>query len=226
MRQKEELLDWQQHRVAQQKEDYFLQLQNVLEQETSQGITIYPPKDQHFAAFELTPLNQVKVVILGQDPYHGAGQAHGLAFSVPKGIAIPPSLNNIFKALQHDLDIPPPQHGDLTGWARQGVLLLNTALTVQADKANSHAKIGWQCFTDSVIKTLNQRQQPMIFLMWGKHAQAKIPLITRSHHHILTAAHPSPLSAYRGFLTCQHFSKANQWLMQQQLPAIQWQLDQ
>ncbi len=226
MRQKEELLDWQQHRVAQQKEDYFLQLQNVLEQETSQGITIYPPKDQRFAAFELTPLNQVKVVILGQDPYHGAGQAHGLAFSVPKGIAIPPSLNNIFKALQHDLDIPPPQHGDLTGWARQGVLLLNTALTVQADKANSHATIGWQYFTDSVIKTLNQHQQPVIFLMWGKHAQAKIPLITRSHHHILTAAHPSPLSAYRGFLTCQHFSKANQWLMQQQLPAIQWQLDQ
>ena len=226
MRQKEELLDWQQHRVAQQKEDYFLQLQNVLEQETSQGITIYPPKDQRFAAFELTPLNQVKVVILGQDPYHGAGQAHGLAFSVPKGIAIPPSLNNIFKALQHDLDISPPQHGDLTGWARQGVLLLNTALTVQADKANSHATIGWQYFTDSVIKTLNQHQQPVIFLMWGKHAQAKIPLITRSHHHILTAAHPSPLSAYRGFLTCQHFSKANQWLMQQQLPAIQWQLDQ
>lgn len=183
---------------------------------------IYPPKDKIYHAFELTPLSQVKVVILGQDPYHGEGQAHGLSFSVPEGTPIPPSLRNIFKELATGCDIQNPPHGDLTSWAKQGVLLLNTCLTVTKGKANSHKGQGWETLTDLAITEVNQAKNPTVFLLWGANAHKKESLITNPHHLILKTVHPSPLSAYRGFLGCQHFSLTNQFLAQHGREKINW----
>ena len=167
-----------------------------------------------FNALRFTPCSQVKAVIIGQDPYHGPGQAHGLSFSVQKGVPIPPSLQNIFKELQDDLGVQPPHHGCLEAWARNGVLLLNNVLTVRAGQPNSHKGIGWETFTDDVIKILNERDQPIVFLLWGANARAKQPLLTNPNHLVLTAPHPSPLSAYSGFFGCRHFSKATHFLNQ------------
>lgn len=195
-----------------------IQLKNEvdLEYQTNQ---VFPQYEQIFHAFKLTPLNQVRVVILGQDPYHDDGQAQGLAFSVPDGMKLPPSLRNIFQELANDLGVEPPLSGDLSHWATQGVLLLNTSLTVRAHQANSHKNIGWQPLTDLVIQRLNQQSQPIIFVLWGKPAQKKRVLITNPQHYILEAPHPSPLSAYRGFFGSKPFSKINQILDKH---PIQW----
>lgn len=186
--------------------------------------TVYPKGSQIFNAFDACPFRSVRLVILGQDPYHGPGQANGLAFSVPQGIATPPSLQNIFKELQRDLGQPVPQAGDLGHWARQGVLLLNATLTVRADQAGSHQGRGWEPFTDAVIQQLSSLRSGLVFLLWGRYAQEKGRLIDRDRHHILTAPHPSPLSAHRGFIGCGHFSKANALLQQQGGPPIDWNL--
>lgn len=194
-------------------EPYFQELIARVKNERAKGVVIYPPEDEVFAAFKQTPLAQLKVVILGQDPYHGAGQAHGLCFSVPQGIKLPPSLRNIYKAIHHDYpEFQPPEHGDLTHWAEQGVLLLNTVLTVEEGKAHSHASWGWERFTDKVIAQINEHCEGIVFMLWGAHAQKKGALIDRQRHHVLTAVHPSPLSAHRGFLTCGHFKQANELL--------------
>ena len=195
-----------------QKEDY-LRLRQILKQEYCTQ-TIYPSMYDLFNALRFTPCSQVKAVIIGQDPYHGPGQAHGLSFSVQKGVPIPPSLQNIFKELQDDLGVQPPHHGCLEAWARNGVLLLNNVLTVRAGQPNSHKGIGWEIFTDDVIKILNERDQPIVFLLWGANARAKQPLLTNPNHLVLTAPHPSPLSAYSGFFGCRHFSKATHFLNQ------------
>ncbi|TLS74261.1 uracil-DNA glycosylase [Mariprofundus erugo] len=183
-----------------------------------------PPASMRFEAFQQTPFDQVKVVILGQDPYHGPGQAHGLSFSVPPGIKVPPSLRNIYRELHDDLAIKPAGHGDLTSWAKQGVLLLNTTLTVAAGKAASHQKRGWEPFTDQVIRALNHNREHLVFMLWGSASQAKGKDIDPSRHLILDAPHPSPLSAYRGFFGCRHFSKANHWLQAHHMEPIHWQL--
>jgi len=183
---------------------------------------VYPHLEEIFTAFALTPPETLKVVILGQDPYHGAGQAHGLAFSVREGVAIPPSLRNIFKEIQSDLGITPPQSGDLTRWAKQGVLLLNTTLTVRAGEAGSHRELGWEQFTDTVIKLISEKNEHVVFMLWGNHAQAKATLINTSKHLVLTAPHPSPLSAHRGFFGCRHFSKANEYLSLHDIKPIDW----
>ena len=172
---------------------------------------VYPPRPLLFRALELTPFSKVRAVILGQDPYHGPGQANGLAFSVPRGLRIPPSLRNIYKELEADCGISPPSHGDLTAWAENGVLLLNTVLTVRAGMANSHRKLGWETFTDAVIGALNSREEPVAFLLWGASAREKNALITNPAHLVLEAAHPSPLSAHQGFFGCRHFSKASEF---------------
>lgn len=203
--------DWDQFLKEQFRQKYYKQLINFLIGEYEKN-TIYPAPSQWFTAFQMTPYEQVKVVILGQDPYHGPKQAHGLAFSVPKGEKTPPSLRNIFKELEADMGITPPAHGNLESWARQGVLLLNTVLTVRAGQANSHRDKGWETFTDAAIAYLNQREKPMVFLLWGSNAQKKEALITNSRHYILKAAHPSPLSAHRGFFGCGHFSKTRRFL--------------
>ena len=207
---------WTDLLADEKQQPYFQELLARVQHEREQGKAIYPPREQVFQAFKLTPLNTLKVVILGQDPYHGPGQAHGLCFSVPPGVPAPPSLKNIFKALQHDFpDYQPPQHGDLTTWAEQGVLLLNTVLTVEQGQAGSHAKWGWERFTDHVIAQINAHCEGIVFLLWGAHAQKKGALIDRQRHHVLTAVHPSPLSAHRGFLTCGHFKRTNELLAQQ-----------
>lgn len=203
--------DWDQFLKEQFRQKYYKQLINFLIGEYEKN-TIYPAPSQWFTAFQMTPYEQVKVVILGQDPYHGPRQAHGLAFSVPKGEKTPPSLRNIFKELEADMGITPPAHGNLESWAKQGVLLLNTVLTVRAGQANSHRDKGWETFTDAAIAYLNQREKPMVFLLWGSNAQKKEALITNSRHYILKAAHPSPLSAQRGFFGCGHFSKTRRFL--------------
>lgn len=190
--------------------------------ERNSGKIIYPPTEQVFNAFKHTEFAAVKVVILGQDPYHGEGQANGLAFSVNKGVTIPPSLVNIYKEIATDIGAIPPKHGDLTHWADQGVLLLNTVLTVEANRANSHRAQGWETFTDGVITSLNQAEQHIVFLLWGRPAQQKAALIDNSHHTLLTAPHPSPLSAYRGFFGCQHFSRANEALVAHGQTPIIW----
>ena len=190
------------------------ELNAFLRAEEAAGKTIYPPREQRLAALERTALDAVKVVILGQDPYHGLGQAHGLAFSVPEGIAIPPSLRNISKELESDLGIAPAPHGNLTRWSDQGVLLLNTALTVEAGHAGSHQRRGWEDFTDAVVAAVATRAVPSVFVLWGAHAQGKRPLIDASRHLVLTANHPSPLSALRPplpFIGCGHFSQARAW---------------
>ncbi len=177
-----------------------------------------------FNALKYTAYNDVKAVILGQDPYHGPGQAHGLCFSVKKGIAAPPSLVNIFRELQDDLGIDPPPHGELTQWAKNGVLLLNTVLTVRAGAANSHRNMGWEIFTDRVISLLNEREAPMVFLLWGTPARQKAKLITNKNHLILQTVHPSPLSAYGGFFGCRHFSQCNDFLVSKGMEPINWQI--
>lgn len=184
--------------------------------------TIYPPASLIFNAFDLTPFEQVKVVILGQDPYHGPGQAMGLSFSVPHGIPLPPSLRNIFEEMAHDLQIPLPQSGDLSPWAEQGVLLLNATLTVEAGRANSHEHLGWQRFTDQVIRLLSEKREHIVFILWGRYAQSKAQLIDPSKHCILTAPHPSPLSAYRGFFGSKPFSQANFYLIRHRITPIEW----
>ena len=197
----------------------------LFQQKQAQKI-IYPPSKQIFNALNTTPLADVKVVILGQDPYHGPNQANGLSFSVQKGIALPPSLRNIFHELHTDLGIPAPRHGDLTKWATQGVLLLNSVLTVEAGQPTSHQKQGWEAFTDEVIDVLNEQRQHIVFILWGAYAQRKGQRINRDKHLVLTAAHPSPLAANRGgFFGCKVFSKTNQYLKQHGIEPIDWQLD-
>ena len=186
--------------------------------------TVYPDMYDIYNCFRYTPLSDVKVVLLGQDPYHNVGQAHGLCFSVREGIPQPPSLINIFKELHDDLGCPVPRSGDLTKWAKQGVLLMNTALTVRAHMANSHKDCGWTWFTDSVISLLSEQKEHLVFLLWGGNARSKKPLIDRSKHLILECAHPSPLSAYNGFFGCRHFSKTNDYLVQHGLTPIDWDL--
>jgi uracil-DNA glycosylase len=206
--------------------DYFRHLVAFLKEEKQKGHTIYPPGPDIFAAFNLTPFDKVKVVLLGQDPYHGPNQAMGLSFSVRDGVRFPPSLENIFKELQTDLGIAPPKSGDLTKWAKQGVFLLNAILTVMANQAASHQKKGWEEFTDAVIKTLSDKKEGLIFMLWGKFAQGKEQLIDTSKHYILKAAHPSPFSAYSGFFGCGHFSKANEILKKLGKEEIDWNLNQ
>ena len=203
---------------------YFNQIRSALTKEYKEH-TIYPPKDKILATFEYTPYEDVKVVIIGQDPYHGEGQANGLCFSVNRGIQCPPSLINIYKALEYDLHIPPAKTGDLTKWAKQGVLLLNATLTVRAGMPASHSTIGWERFTDSVISMLNEREKPMVFMLWGSYAKKKKALITNPKHLILESVHPSPLSFYHGFLECRHFSKANDFLVKNNIEPIDWRVE-
>lgn len=204
---------------------YFEDIVAFLKNEKANGKIIYPPGKFIFNAFNTTPINNVKVVILGQDPYHNPGQAHGLSFSVPDGIAPPPSLVNIFKEQRDDVGIEIPNHGNLEKWAQQGVLLLNASLTVEQNKPMSHSKVGWHIFTDAVIKTISDRKDKVVFMLWGSFAKSKQELIDRNKHLILTAAHPSPLSAHNGFMGCKHFSKANQWLNNNGLTPIDWNLN-
>ncbi|MFZ7199992.1 uracil-DNA glycosylase [Avibacterium avium] len=203
---------------------YFQQILQQVQREKAAGKIVYPPSNEIFNAFKLTEFEQVKVVILGQDPYHGPNQAHGLSFSVKPGIAPPPSLVNIYKELANDVGFQIPQHGYLVSWAEQGVLLLNTVLTVEQGKAHSHSNFGWETFTDRVISALNEQRENLVFLLWGSHAQKKGQFIDRQKHCVLTAPHPSPLSAHRGFFGCKHFSQTNAYLQQQQLAPIEWQL--
>jgi len=204
--------------------EYFSHIVTFLKAEKEKGKMIFPPGKQIFNAFEFTPFNEVKVVIIGQDPYHNPGQAHGLSFSVPEGIAAPPSLVNIFKEIQNDLGINLTGKNNLQKWAKQGVLLLNASLTVEANMPMSHSKIGWHLFTDEVIKIISTLKDNVVFLLWGKFAQNKQLLIDSGKHKILMAAHPSPLSAYNGFFGCGHFSKTNQWLEEKGLKPIEWEL--
>ncbi len=216
---------WHEAIGAEKEQAYFQQILHSVKAERAAGTLVYPPAADVFNAFKVTEFKQVKVVILGQDPYHGAGQAHGLSFSVQAGIAPPPSLVNIYKELADDIaGFQIPAHGCLQHWAEQGVLLLNTVLTVRAGQAHSHAALGWETFTDRVIAMLNQEREGLVFLLWGSHAQKKGAFIDRNRHCVLTAPHPSPLSAYRGFFGCKHFSQANAYLQQQGLAAIDWQV--
>ncbi len=205
--------------------DYFFQIVTFIKTEKAAGKIIYPPGSLIFNAFDKTPFDKVKVVLLGQDPYHNSGQAHGLSFSVPPGITKPPSLINIFKELQSDLGIPPSADGNLEKWATQGVLLLNASLTVRQNEPGSHSKIGWIEFTDAVIKKISEEKKGVIFLLWGRFAQDKQVLIDETKHHVLKAAHPSPFSADKGFFGCKHFSKTNEFLMHEGLQPIDWKLN-
>jgi uracil-DNA glycosylase len=203
---------------------YFLEIVNFLRTEKMAGKTIYPPGSLIFNAFNTTHFDNVKVVLLGQDPYHGRGQAHGLSFSVPHGINPPPSLNNIYKELQSDTGTPIPNHGNLTHWAETGVLLLNASLTVRATEPMSHAKIGWATFTDAVIQKVSDQKAHVVFLLWGKFAQEKQVLIDETKHMVLKAAHPSPYSASNGFFGCRHFSKTNEYLVKNGIDPVDWSL--
>lgn len=204
---------------------YFLQIAIFLKTEKASGKIIYPPGPLIFNAFNQTPFSKVKVVIIGQDPYHGAGQAHGLSFSVQNGIKPPPSLQNIYKEIQTDIGIAmPKEYGNLTSWAQQGVLLLNAALTVRANEPFSHAKFGWADFTNAVIQKISDQKKGVVFLLWGKFAQDKQVLIDETKHFVLKAAHPSPFSADKGFYGCRHFSKTNELLVQQGIEPIDWKL--
>ena len=205
------------------KKEYYLKLREFLKQEYGQG-TVYPNPDNIFNALKLTSYDDAKAVIIGQDPYHEPGQAQGLSFSVPRGMKQPPSLVNIFKEMQADLGIRPPDHGCLEGWAREGVLLLNAVLTVREHQANSHRGKGWENFTDSIIEALNNRQKPLVFILWGNNAKAKAKLITSPRHHIITGAHPSPLSAHNGFWGGRYFSGTNEFLEEQGIEPINWKL--
>lgn len=216
--------EWLEALQGEFKKEYYKQLFLKVNEEyrTRQ---IFPPADEVFSAYHFTPLSQVKVVILGQDPYHGVGQAHGLCFSVKKGVDIPPSLINIYKELQDDLGCTIPNHGNLVKWARQGVLMLNTVLTVRAHQANSHRGIGWEEFTDATIRILNEQDRPMVFILWGKPAQTKKKMLNNPKHLILEAPHPSPLSSYRGFFGSKPFSQTNQFLEQNGIAPIDWQIE-
>ncbi|EMF0077296.1 uracil-DNA glycosylase [Enterococcus hirae] len=214
---------WQTILTDEFEKEYYQKLRNFLKKEyTTQKI--HPDMYHIYEALELTPYGKVKVVILGQDPYHGVNQAHGLSFSVQPGVKIPPSLNNIYKELQSDLGISPVKHGNLVSWAKQGVLLLNTVLTVREGQAYSHRGKGWEILTDKIIEKLNEREKPIVFILWGKPAQEKMKMIDKSRHIILTSAHPSPLSAHRGFLGSKPFSKTNDALMALGETPIDWQL--
>lgn len=215
---------WKEALRAEFEQPYMQQLREFLRQEYAAGKEIYPPGPLIFNALNSTPLDQVKVVILGQDPYHGPGQAHGLCFSVQPGVPTPPSLVNIYKELQRDLNLPIPAHGYLQSWAEQGVLLLNTTMTVQRGNAASHAKKGWESFTDRIIQLVSERQSNVVFLLWGAHAQSKQKLIDGTKHLVLKSVHPSPLSAYRGFIGCGHFSHANRFLQQHGMKPVEWAL--
>lgn len=204
--------------------DYMAALRQFLVSEKAAGKTIYPKGSEWFRALDLTPLDKVRVVILGQDPYHGPDQAHGLCFSVKPGVRPPPSLVNIYKELESDLGLPRPRHGFLEHWARQGVLLLNSVLTVEMAKAASHSQKGWERFTDAVIRLVNAKPDPVVFLLWGSYAQKKAAFVDSSRHLVLKAAHPSPLSAYNGFLGCRHFSQTNAFLEKHGQTPIDWSL--
>nr|WP_199157619.1 uracil-DNA glycosylase [Pedobacter sp. ASV2] len=205
--------------------DYMIKLKAFLQDEKQNNKVIYPKGADIFNALNTTPFDEVKVVILGQDPYHGVGQAHGLSFSVQRGMTVPPSLKNIYKELETDIEgFKTPNHGNLTHWAEQGVLLLNATLTVRASEAGSHQNQGWEIFTDEIIKALSQKREHLVFLLWGKYAQQKAALIDEKKHYVLTAAHPSPFSAYNGFFGSKHFSKTNQLLIQNNITPIDWQL--
>ncbi len=206
---------------------YMLQLEAFLAKEIANGAVVYPPFDLVFNAFCQTPFDKVRVVVIGQDPYHGLGQAHGLSFSVPNGIPLPPSLQNIFKELKEDLHVPAPSHGCLIDWAKQGVFLLNATLTVRANEPKSHHGKGWEIFTDRVVQLLCEKKDPIVFMLWGKSAQDKyqhIDACKESCHLVLTAAHPSPLSAHSGFFGCRHFSKTNEFLHKLGQPPIDWKI--
>jgi uracil-DNA glycosylase len=215
---------WKAPLLAEFEADYMAQLKAFLVAEKAAGKQIFPKGGEWFRALDLTPRDRVRVVILGQDPYHGPGQAHGLCFSVRPGVPPPPSLINIYKELQSDLGITRPRHGFLEHWAQQGVLLLNSVLTVEMDKAASHQGKGWERFTDAVIRLVNAKEEPVVFLLWGAYAQKKAAFVDGSKHLILKAAHPSPLSAHNGFLGCRHFSKCNAFLEERGLAPIEWAL--
>lgn len=215
---------WKQALAAEFQKPYFAALKDFLLAERKAGKKLFPPGKFIFNAFDSTPFDQVKVVILGQDPYHGPGQAHGLSFSVPEGIMIPPSLLNIYKELETDIGITRPRHGFLQKWADQGVLMLNAILTVRAHEAASHRNKGWELFTDAAIQQLNRERSGLVFMLWGGFAKKKASMIDPGKHLILKASHPSPLSAHRGWFGSKHFSQANAYLQQQGLPAIDWQV--
>ena len=216
--------DWLEPLAPEFKKPYYAKLYKTIREEYSTR-QIFPPADEIFTAFEMTPLSDVKVVIIGQDPYHGDGQAHGLCFSVKPDVETPPSLVNMYKELNSDLGCYIPNNGYLTKWAKQGVLMLNTVLTVRAHQANSHRGIGWEEFTDAAIRILNEQDRPIVYLLWGKPAQMKKVMLNNPKHLILEAPHPSPLSAYRGFFGCQHFSKTNTFLTENGLEPIDWQIE-
>lgn len=215
---------WEVALSAEKEKNYFKKVMAFVKAERALGKTIYPPQKDIFNALKAAPFDQIKVVILGQDPYHGPNQAHGMCFSVQKGVQPPPSLVNIYKELHDDLGMPIPQHGCLQKWADQGVLLLNTVLTVERGKAHSHAGKGWEIFTDTIIHQLNELREGLIFILWGSHAMKKAAFIDPSKHFILKSPHPSPLSAHRGFFGCKHFSKTNQLLIKLGLSPIDWSI--
>lgn len=217
--------DWLQELSSEFDKEYMIGLNQFLDSELKNGKTIFPEMMNIFSAFELTPLNQVKVVIIGQDPYHGDGQAHGLSFSVLPNIQPPPSLKNIYKELENDLNIPHAKHGHLIKWAQQGVLMINSVLTVEKGKAGSHHNRGWEQFTDKVIQLINDKKQGVIFLLWGNSAQRKAKRIDPQRHYLLKTAHPSPLSAFRGFFGSKQFSKTNEILLKNNLIPIDWSID-
>lgn len=216
--------DWLQAVGGEFKKPYYAQLYKFIKEEYNTKV-IYPPADDIFNALHLTPLSKVKVLILGQDPYHNEGQAHGLCFSVKPEVDIPPSLENIYKELKDDLGCKIPNNGYLVKWAEQGVLMLNTVLTVRAHQANSHQGRGWEQFTDAIINAVNAQDRPIVYMLWGRPAQSKIPMLTNPKHLILKAPHPSPLSAYRGFFGCKHFSQANEFLEKNGIEPIDWQIE-
>ena len=215
---------WKQCLVDELNKDYMVRLKQFLQNEKQSGKVIYPKGGEYFRALDLTPFEKVKVVILGQDPYHGPGQAHGLCFSVRPGVQTPPSLVNMYKELKSDLDIPPVQHGYLEHWAKQGVLLLNSVLTVEHKQAASHQGQGWEQFTDRVIAELNEHRENLVFILWGSYAQRKAAVVDNQRHLVLKAPHPSPLSAYRGFFGSRPFSQTNQYLQQHGITPIDWTL--
>lgn len=217
--------EWKEVLLEEFSKPYMQKIKDFLRQQVQEGRVIYPRGSEVFNALNLTPYSKVKVVILGQDPYHGPGQAHGLCFSVRDGVPFPPSLKNIFKELKDDIGTPIPKSGNLTRWAEQGVLLLNTVLTVEQGKAASHKGIGWEIFTDAVIKKLNQRRDPVIFLLWGAFAQNKAAMISSPPHVIFKTVHPSPLSAHNGWFGCKHFSKTNEALKRMGKEPIDWNLE-
>ncbi len=216
--------EWDELLAPEFKKEYYLKLRKFLISEYNTR-KIFPPMNDIFNALRYTSYSDVKAVIIGQDPYHGEGQAHGMCFSVRKGTPPPPSLQNIFKEINSELGIPAPNHGELTKWAKSGVLLLNTVLTVREGQANSHKGMGWEFFTDRVIELLNQREKPIVFLLWGGNARAKARLVTNPKHLVLQCAHPSPLSAYNGFFGCGHFIKANEFLTANGIEPIDWTID-